>query len=124
MADNEVSEDIQAVLFAGGFDRLSTFTGLGETRAEVRDTLRDDFSIDASESLSFRVQVARLLATWDAARLQVTKEESAKADARASQVDRPAPTMEHTFMRTSFEKIYGKLLQDETPSRQYIGLKI
>eukprot|EP00973_Karenia_brevis_P022894 3152001-Karenia_brevis.AAC.1 len=27
-------------------------------------------------------------------------------------------------MRTSFEKIYGKLLQDETPSRQYIGLKI
>eukprot|EP00973_Karenia_brevis_P084603 11740283-Karenia_brevis.AAC.1 len=26
-------------------------------------------------------------------------------------------------MRTSFEKIYGKLLQDETPSRQYIGLK-
>eukprot|EP00973_Karenia_brevis_P061644 8572958-Karenia_brevis.AAC.1 len=70
MADNEVSEDIHAVLFAGGFDRLSTLMGLGETRAEVRDTLRDDFSIDASESLSFRVQVARLLATWDAARLQ------------------------------------------------------
>eukprot|EP00973_Karenia_brevis_P081859 11349077-Karenia_brevis.AAC.1 len=34
MADNEVSEDIQAVMFAGGFDRLSTFMGLGETRAE------------------------------------------------------------------------------------------
>eukprot|EP00973_Karenia_brevis_P057181 7955158-Karenia_brevis.AAC.1 len=101
MADNEVSEDIQAVLLEGGFDRLSSFMGLGETRAEV----------------------ARLLATWDAARLQVSKEEAAKADARASRVDRPAPTMEHTFMRTSFVKIYGKLLQDETPSRQYIGLK-
>eukprot|EP00973_Karenia_brevis_P003843 531161-Karenia_brevis.AAC.1 len=71
--------------------------GLGEKRAEVRDTLRDDFNIDTSESLSFRVQVARLLATWDAARLQVTKEGSAKAEARASQVERPAPTMERTF---------------------------
>eukprot|EP00973_Karenia_brevis_P033621 4636021-Karenia_brevis.AAC.1 len=26
-------------------------------------------------------------------------------------------------MRASFVKIYGKLLQDETPSRQYVGLK-
>eukprot|EP00973_Karenia_brevis_P071242 9898624-Karenia_brevis.AAC.1 len=59
--------------------------GLGKTKAEVTDTLRDGFSVGASESWSLRVQVARLLAPWDAARLRVTKEELAKADARASQ---------------------------------------
>eukprot|EP00973_Karenia_brevis_P056901 7915884-Karenia_brevis.AAC.1 len=31
--------------------------------------------------------------------------------------------MEHAFMRTSFGKIRGKLLQDETPSRRHIDLK-
>eukprot|EP00973_Karenia_brevis_P082595 11450731-Karenia_brevis.AAC.1 len=66
------------------------------------------------------MQVARLLATWGAARLQDTKEESARADARASQVDRPASTMEHAFMRASLKRIYGKLSQDERPSRQGI----
>eukprot|EP00973_Karenia_brevis_P006309 859283-Karenia_brevis.AAC.1 len=44
------------------------------------------------------------------------------ADARASQVDRPAPAM--TCMRTSFEKIDGRLLLDETSSKQYVGLKM
>eukprot|EP00973_Karenia_brevis_P002353 317217-Karenia_brevis.AAC.1 len=27
-------------------------------------------------------------------------------------------------MRTSFEKIYGRVLLDETPSKQYLGLKM
>eukprot|EP00973_Karenia_brevis_P017543 2406162-Karenia_brevis.AAC.1 len=31
--------------------------------------------------------------------------------------------MEHTFMRTSYDKTYGKLLQGERPTRQYISLK-
>eukprot|EP00973_Karenia_brevis_P053950 7493536-Karenia_brevis.AAC.1 len=40
LADNEVSEEVQATIFELGFCRLSTFLGLGETRAEVRETLR------------------------------------------------------------------------------------
>eukprot|EP00973_Karenia_brevis_P052047 7228798-Karenia_brevis.AAC.1 len=78
----------------------------------------------APEPLALRVQVARLLAAWDAAKLRVPKEESAKAEARASQAERPAPTVEHTFMRSSFEKIWGPFLLDETPSKQYVGLKM
>eukprot|EP00973_Karenia_brevis_P035064 4836974-Karenia_brevis.AAC.1 len=41
LADNEVSEDIQAVIFSGGLCRLNTFLGLGETRAAVKDTLKE-----------------------------------------------------------------------------------
>eukprot|EP00973_Karenia_brevis_P088209 12230833-Karenia_brevis.AAC.1 len=32
--------------------------------------------------------------------------------------------MEHSFRRNSFEKVYGRLLLDETPSKQYMGLKM
>eukprot|EP00973_Karenia_brevis_P041182 5697367-Karenia_brevis.AAC.1 len=31
--------------------------------------------------------------------------------------------MEHSYMRAAFEKLYGKIQGDETPSRAYLGLK-
>eukprot|EP00973_Karenia_brevis_P045081 6243970-Karenia_brevis.AAC.1 len=34
LADNEVSEEVQGANFAGGFCKLSTFVGLGETKTE------------------------------------------------------------------------------------------
>eukprot|EP00973_Karenia_brevis_P003208 442584-Karenia_brevis.AAC.1 len=37
MKDNEVSEEVQAVLYASGFDTLKSFVGLGETRSEVKE---------------------------------------------------------------------------------------
>eukprot|EP00973_Karenia_brevis_P044183 6121147-Karenia_brevis.AAC.1 len=70
----DVAEDVQAALFAGGFCKLSTFVGLGEWRTEVEEALKDDFEMDASESLALRVQVARWLAAWDPAKLHVSKE--------------------------------------------------
>eukprot|EP00973_Karenia_brevis_P080897 11222732-Karenia_brevis.AAC.1 len=124
LADNEVSEDGQATLFARGFCKLSTFVGLGKTRIEVEEFLKGDLRVDASESLARRVQAARLLTAWDSAKWHVSEEESAKAEAQASQVDRPAPTMDHSFLRSSFEKIHGRPLLDETPSKQYVVLKM
>eukprot|EP00973_Karenia_brevis_P056667 7882839-Karenia_brevis.AAC.1 len=67
MADKEVSEDIHETIYGEGFIKLSTFLGLGETRVDARETLKDDFGIDSSESLALRVQVARVFATCAAA---------------------------------------------------------
>eukprot|EP00973_Karenia_brevis_P054278 7541864-Karenia_brevis.AAC.1 len=70
LADNEVTEDVQAVIYEYGFCKLSTFLGLGETRNEVRETLKTEFNIDVADSLAMRAEVAKLLASWDAARIQ------------------------------------------------------
>eukprot|EP00973_Karenia_brevis_P061572 8562515-Karenia_brevis.AAC.1 len=31
--------------------------------------------------------------------------------------------MEHTYMKSAYEKLYGRLQGEETPSRAYLGLK-
>eukprot|EP00973_Karenia_brevis_P023895 3294883-Karenia_brevis.AAC.1 len=49
VSDNEGSEEVQATLFEMGFCKLSTFLGLGETRAEVRETLRTEFNVDVAD---------------------------------------------------------------------------
>eukprot|EP00973_Karenia_brevis_P046333 6425021-Karenia_brevis.AAC.1 len=71
LADNEVSEEVQATIYEYGFCKLATFLGLGESRNEVRETLRVEFNIDATDSLAMRAEVAKILASWDAARVQV-----------------------------------------------------
>eukprot|EP00973_Karenia_brevis_P013570 1842784-Karenia_brevis.AAC.1 len=63
-----------------------------------------------------RAEVAKLLASWDAAKVQVGREDTARAEAEAVQLDRPASTLEHKYMKIAFEKLYGRLQGDETPS--------
>ena len=45
LADNDVSEDIQAVLFHVGVRHMKIFSGLGESRAEVRTALKADIGL-------------------------------------------------------------------------------
>eukprot|EP00973_Karenia_brevis_P003881 535538-Karenia_brevis.AAC.1 len=64
-----------------------------------------------------RAEVAKILASWDAAKVQVAREDTARAEAKASLIDRPATTMEHTYVKSAYEKLYGRLQGEETPSR-------
>eukprot|EP00973_Karenia_brevis_P051187 7109429-Karenia_brevis.AAC.1 len=45
-----------------------------------------------NELLAIRAQVSRSLAAWDAARLHVSRAETAKAESRASRTNRATPT--------------------------------
>eukprot|EP00973_Karenia_brevis_P034426 4748594-Karenia_brevis.AAC.1 len=38
-------------------------------------------------------------------------------------MNRATPTLEHTFMRTAYEKQFGRLLAEEIPSKAYMGVK-
>eukprot|EP00973_Karenia_brevis_P081066 11242592-Karenia_brevis.AAC.1 len=87
LADNEMSEEVQATILELGFCKLSTFLGLGETRSEVRETSKTEFNIDVADSLAMRAEVAKLLVSWDSAKIQVGREDTARAEAKAAQLD-------------------------------------
>eukprot|EP00973_Karenia_brevis_P066923 9303757-Karenia_brevis.AAC.1 len=86
MKDNEVSEEVQGVLYHNGFDKLKSFVGIGETRAEVKEVLRTDFELDVTENIQIRVAVSRVMSAWEDAKLQQSKESEARAEARAAQI--------------------------------------
>ena len=123
MADNEVDTAVQEVIFHNRFNRTALFKGLGESRMEVKDMLKDHMGLDASEGLAARAQVATVLASWEACKDMISRETTARAEARASRIVRPVGIVEHQAMRQAYEAQYGKLTNSQVPSKHYLGLK-
>ena len=123
LADCEVSNEVQAVLFHLGFTKIRVFAGLGETRAEVKEAIKADAGLDPADGPAVRVQVAYVLSAWDATRLTAQKEMQAKAEHKAAEIVKPIANQELAALRTAFETRFFKLESKEVPSKSYLGLK-
>ena len=123
LSDNEVSMELQALLFHHKFNKMKVFLGLGENRAEVRETLRADFGLNPAEGIAMRQQLAMALAAWDAAKEYVSKDNTMRAEARTSHIPRPVTSNEHAAMLKAYEVRYGRLETGETPGKHYLGVK-
>ena len=124
LSDQEVPETIQGVLFEAGVTKASTFMGLGEDRAEVKATLKEDFKLDAAANIQTRISVAKLLTAWEMTKVHCTKENEAAAEARAGQITRAITTSEHSAMVKAFNKRFdADLRREQVPSPTYLGLK-
>ena len=122
-SENEVGVVVQAAIYNAGFHSVKMFMGLGDSRAEVKETLRTQLGINPADSMEERRQVAAVQAMWDSANLYVSRETSAKAEARAHNLPRAVCFTEHKAMRVAVESQFGKLPRNLTPSKAYIGLK-
>jgi len=91
LSDNNVKIEVQAALFVAGFNQVKIFAGLGETRVEVRDAIKNDIGLNPDDGLDSRAQMAMLLAAWDAARATVSQELKARAEYKACELARPVP---------------------------------
>ena len=84
-----VEEEVQAVLFHQGFTTLRLFSGIDETRTEVRAAITAETGLDHNASNMERRAMALLLSAWDTARTQQKSNDTTRAEARASMVPRP-----------------------------------
>ncbi len=74
-AEVGVDQALQAVLFHNGFTSMRLFRGIDDSRAEVKECLKNEFGLDHATSLQTRKQVAVLLAAWESCREQITVED-------------------------------------------------
>ena len=72
MDDVGVPTDEQVKLYKKGFISLPIFTGMDETRAEVRQALAKEIPRDCNEGAAERVKMALLLTAWEACRRQLS----------------------------------------------------
>ena len=99
LSDCEVDVHLRGVIIHSGSDRTRRFIGLGESRAEVKEALRNHLGLDHSEFLAMRVQVASTLSAWETSKDHVTKESYAKMEAKAAGCVRLVGQTEHQAMR-------------------------
>ena len=135
IADN-VSSDLQYVLDEAGialvnqyaiaqhYGNLRQFRSIADQKNEVREALKSDFALDPAASPATRAEVARIVTAWEVASELASKEQELKAESKILGLPRNLPHSEHQAMIKSVEGVLGKLQEVETPSTEYLSLKV
>lgn len=124
-AEAEVPLDLQYALAKAGYRNLQKFTGIADDRSGVREALKQDFEVDpAVGGPAARVSAAAVIAAWESAKEFRSKEVQLRAEAKSLMVTRPATVQERTGMRRVVEKAHGSMPSRETPSPDYLSLKL
>ena len=119
-----VPEDVQAALYHRGFTSMRLFSGIDETRAEVRTALNAEIGLDHTAGNAERRSTALVLSAWETSRTQQKSSDETRAEARAAMVPRPVPVSEHAMLREALENQIGRLRDYEVPAKSLIAAKL
>ena len=100
------------------------FAGLDESRAKVREALAAVLPLDVEANAANRLEMAKLLVAWEAAKLQAEATQRNRAEARLGTQQRLLQPSEHQAMRAAVERVLGSLRDREVPAKQVIAAKL
>jgi hypothetical protein len=123
-AELNIPEDVQAAIFHKGFVSLRLYSGLDETRVEVRAALQAEIGIVHTESNENRRTVALLLSAWEASRTQVEAEDKYRVECRVGLATKPVQVTELAAMKKVVEGHLGKLRDCEVPNKAFLATKL
>ena len=135
LADN-VSSDLQYVLEEAGvsleaqyaiaqhYRSLRVFSTIADSKADVREALKNDFGMDPAANAAARASVAKVVTAWEVSRELSSKEQEMKAEAKVLGLPRNLQHSERQAMIKSVEMVLGSLQESETPSNEYLALKV
>ena len=79
LVHHKVSDEIQCELYQNGIDSIAKFAASATDEADLKQMLKDSFSIDPSASLKLRAQAAGVVVAWKTATLRVERQAEAEA---------------------------------------------
>ena len=121
---NNVDTDIQTKFFHIGVTTVKEFASFCEDKAELRQVLKDSFSLDIGADLGARVKASKVIVAYDAAKARSVKIAEAEGEAEARNVPKEVSSNDTQAMRASFETRYWDLGDREVPGRSYIEKKL
>jgi hypothetical protein len=124
MEDVGLRDEVQAVIAHNGFTTLARLMGLEDSKERLRAALAAGFGLDASEDMASRRDVADVLAVWELASKQATREQELRAEHKVSGTMQPAAALEVKAMRKAFEALHGKMEERLIPGRYFLGKKL
>ncbi|CAE7237303.1 unnamed protein product [Symbiodinium microadriaticum] len=104
------------------FTSVKKFSTYADTRAEVRQALKDDLAMEPVDQQA-RAAIAAVVSAWESCREYSTKQSELKAEARVMGVVRPITQTEKQAMRSAYEQAYGSLDESVEPSDDYVSSK-
>eukprot|EP00435_Cladocopium_sp_Y103_P023419 s974_g5.t1 len=117
-------DGLQAAIYHRGYVSLRLFSGIDESRAEVRAAINAEVGLDHTANNAERRQMALVLSAWETARTQQRSNDEARADARNAMIPRPVPLSEHSMLREALENQVGRLRDYEVPAKALLAAKL
>lgn len=121
--DSQVSLDMQYRM-AQHYTSLRVFIALAETAAELRTALRTDFQLDPTAGAEQRAELARVVSSWLTGRQLYEKETERTAESKVMGMPRNLQHSERLAMVKAVETVLGALAENDTPSAEYLALKV
>ena len=85
---------------------------------------KDEFSLDPTQNLKARGQVASFVAVWKASRTRVQRQAEAEAEQDTREGVKPIPTSEYIMLRQAYTKSHGTTEEKVTPSKEFLEKKL
>ena len=121
-SEREVPAELQATLATQGIKTLGVFGSIVDTREQLRDTLKLMLDIDPSEAgiaadimIQRRVNLARIIDSWETARKRISERDRISAEQRASRLPITLERGQHVMLRQKFEAEHGRLKDHAFP---------
>ena len=117
--------NIQVQLVAAGYRNVMRFTGIADSRADLREALKSDLGVDpAANGAADRAVAAAVVSSWEAAQEYRKRDLQLRAEAKNLNIPRATTAQERTTMRRAVESAYGTLQPKEIPSADYLSAKL
>ena len=124
LEEKKISNDVMSLIGHLGISDMSTLAHIEESEAKFRDMIKTEMGIGSDDGMAARVQVAKLIDVWHAAR---ERNAAKNAEATAARVEgRPRDSLAHSFVsvRRQYQETHGKFLDTHFPSKDYVQGKI
>ena len=122
-SDNDISLNNQYRL-AQHYKTMKVFGTMADSKADLRTALNSDFGLDVNTSAAVRAEVARIVSAWELSQELSQKEQQLRAESKVLGMPRTVQQSERQAMIKAVETVCGKLQEAETPSNEYLAVKL
>ena len=120
----DISGQVQANLAARRITRLGVFAKLEPTEEAFRLWLKNDLGFDPASGVEERVEAAKLVEAWDAARQRSETSRKLEAEAKVQGVDREMLKGTHLALRRAHVRVHGPVDDRKCPGRAYLEARL
>ena len=124
LSRNEVTDQLQAAFFNNGITTVQKCSSFFRSETDLIDVLMDSFNTDAANGLEARAQVASVICSWRDTQTKQKRQAEVEAEMDTREWTKPIPTGDYVNLRNAFMRVYGKIEDKVTPSKEYLEKKL
>ena len=126
-SNRDVSEPLQVSLGKAGVKSLGLFVATADSKGELRTILTRNFGLNADEggldpavALERRINIAKLVDSWDTCRKRQEETDRVQAEQKASRLPLTLSRSTHINLRVRFEADHGRILDRAWPCQAMV----